>query len=59
MLPCQGRQVELEYKGNKYTDFFIYPNPVVFHPNQQEVANHYSDCQALIKKNPFYQQSES
>lgn len=63
MLPCQGRQYQLEYKGNLYTDFFVYPNPDVFHNptgvnSAQDVETNFNDCQALIKKNPFHQMSE-
>lgn len=45
-LNCEKKEVEIEYNGNTYTNFFFYPHPT--EDKSQEELHHYHQCQNYI-----------
>lgn len=54
-LNCEKKEVEIEYNGNTYTNFFFYPHPT--EDKSQEELHHYHQCQNYI--NDVSKQSNS
>ena len=49
-LNCQSLDIEIEYNGNTYTDFFFYPEPST--EKSVEELKHYHNCIDYIDDNP-------
>ena len=50
LLNCEERELEIEYNGNIYTQFFYYPKPGI--GKSDEELEHYHRCSDYIGDNP-------